>query len=154
MNKLIIVLMISSLSISAIAQKTEKEEKNEKQPEVPASVKQAFAKDYPNVKNATWDAEGKEFEAEFKLNGVDCSANYDKTGHRTEVETTIKGTELPKAALDYIGKNYSTYKLKEAAKITNDKNVVSYEAEVELNGKSIDLVFDTNGKFLKKEEGD
>jgi hypothetical protein len=154
MNKLIVVLMICSLSISAIAQKTEKEEKNEKQPEVPASVEKAFAKDYPNVKDVNWDAEGKDFEAEFKLNGVDCSANYDKTGHRTEVETTIKSTELPKAALDYIGKNFGAYKLIEAAKITDDKNVVSYEAEVGLNGKSTDLVFDINGKFLKKEEGD
>ena len=154
MNKIIIVSMIWSLSISAIAQKTEKEERNEKQPEVPASVETAFAKDYPNVKNVTWGAEGKDFEAEFKLNGVDCSANYDKTGKRTEVEITIKSNELPKAALDYIGKNYNAYKLIEAAKIADDKNVVSYEAEVGLNGKSTDLVFDANGKFLKKEEGD
>ena len=154
MNKLISILMISSLSLSAIAQKTEKEEKNEKQPEIPASVENAFAKDYPIVKDVSWDAEGKDFEAEFKLNGVDCSANYDKTGKRLEVETTIKSTELPKAALDYISKNYGAYKLIEAAKITDNKNVTSYEAEVGLNGKSTDLVFDANGKFLKKELGD
>jgi hypothetical protein len=154
MNNLIIVLMISSLSISAIAQKTEKEEINKKQPEVPASVEKAFAKDYPNVKDVNWDAEGKDFEAEFKLNGVDCSANYDKTGHLMEVETTIKSAELPNAVLDYISKNYGAYKLIATAKITDDKNVASYEAEVGLNGKSIDLVFDSNGKFVKKEEGD
>jgi hypothetical protein len=154
MNKFIIALMICPLSISAIAQKTGKEGKKEKQPEVPASVEKAFAKDYPNVKNVTWDAEGKDFEAEFKLNDVDCSANYDKTGHQTEFETAIKSTELPKTALDYINKNYSAYKLIEATKITDDKNAVFYEAEVSLNGKSLDLVFDTKGKFLKKEEGD
>jgi hypothetical protein len=151
MNKLVVVLLYSLLSITAIAQKTEKKDEKEKQPEVPASVAQAFAKDYPDVKVVTWGAEGKDFEADFQLNSVECSANYDKTGHRTEFEATIKSTELPKSALDYINKNYSAYKLIEAAKITDDKNAVSYEAEVSLNGKSMDLVFDANGKFLKKE---
>jgi hypothetical protein len=152
MKKVIIVLMIGSMSIAAIAQETDKEEKNEKQITVPALVKESFAKDFPNVKEVSWSDEDSDFEAEFKLDNAFCSANYDTNGHRKELETTIKNEQLPKSALDYIGKNYSNYKLIEAAKITNDKNIVIFEAELGLNGESFDLIFDTNGKFLEKEQ--
>ena len=49
-------------------------------------------------------------------------------------------------AADYIGKNYAGQKIKEAAKIVDSKKVTTYEAEV----KEGDLIFDANGKFLKK----
>jgi hypothetical protein len=151
MKKIIIAILIGFVGAYAMAQENEKEEK---QVNVPAAVKQNFTKDYPNVQVVTWKTEDNDFEAEFKLNDMDCSANYDKSGHRKEFEATIKNEQLPKAALDYIDKNYTDYKLVEAAKITNDKNEVTYEAEVGLNGKSMDLMFDANGKFLNKEEGD
>jgi len=43
-------------------------------------------------------------------------------------------------------KNIRAKKIKEAAKITDAKGVVTYEAEV--TGK--DLIFDASGKFLKE----
>lgn len=153
MKKAFVFILTVLIGITTMAQKTEKED-DEKQVDVPAIVKDAFAKDFPSVKNVTWGAEDNDFEAEFKLNGVDCSANYNKAGHRLETETTIKDDQLPKEALDYINKNFSNYKLLEAAKITDDKNVVTYEAGLELNGKSIEVIFDANGKFLEKEEED
>jgi hypothetical protein len=154
MKKTMLFILTGLMSITVMAQKTEKEEKDEKQVDVPVIVKDAFAKDFPAVKNVNWGAEDKDFEAEFKLDGVDWSANYNKTGQRLETETTIKNDQLPKAALDYIGKNFAGYKLVEAAKITDDKNVVKYEAGLGLDGKSIEVIFDMNGKFLEKEEGD
>ena len=36
--------------------------------EVPVSVKNAFKKEYPQVKKVKWDEEHGKFEAEFKLN--------------------------------------------------------------------------------------
>jgi hypothetical protein len=154
MKKSILFILSGLMGITAMAQNTEKEEKDEKQVDVPSIVKDAFAKDFPAVKNVTWGAEDKDFEAEFKVNGVDWSANYNKAGQRLETETTIKNDELPKAALDYIDKNFASYILVEAAKVTDDKNLVKYEAGLGLNGKSIELIFDANGKFLEKEEGD
>ena len=154
MKKSLLFILTGLMSLTVMAQETEKEEKDEKKVNVPVVVKDAFAKDFPAVKNVTWGAEDKDFEAEFKLNGVDCSANYNKAGHRLETEATIKNDQLPKEALDYIGKNFASYKLVEAAKVTDDKNVVKYEAGLGLNGKTLELIFDSNGKFLEKEEGD
>ncbi len=37
----------------------------------------------------------------------------------------------------------------EAAKITDDKNVVTYEAEISKDSKKMDLIFDAAGKYLR-----
>jgi hypothetical protein len=121
---------------------------------VPTIVKNAFAKEFPTASKLSWDIENGDFEAEFTLNGIAESATYDKTGHRKEVEVDIKISELPKAVTDYIASHYVGYKLIEGAKITNDKNVLVYEAEVGKDGKKKDVIFDVSGKFLKEEMGD
>ena len=121
---------------------------------VPQALKASFAKDYPSIKSVKWDVEDGDYEVSFKLNGVDASVTYDKSGHKKDVEVAIKTAELPAVILEYIKKNYATYKLIEAATITNDKKELTYEAEVGKNGKTWDLLFDTNGKFLKQVAGD
>jgi hypothetical protein len=52
------------------------------------------------------------------MNGKEASANYDKLNLATEIE--IKESELPAKALTYISTTYP-YKIKETAKITDDK---------------------------------
>ena len=52
------------------------------------------------------------------------------------------------SALVYIKTNYPKSKITEAAKITDDKNVVTYEAEIGKDGKSYDVLFDASGKTL------
>ena len=148
--------MKKTLSIIAIAftatlfaQTETKSKKND----VPAVVKEAFAKEFP-AKKAKWGAEDGGYEAEFKINGSDASAVYDKKGHRKALEITIKNSELPSNALEYLKKNYPTNKITEVAKITDDKDVVTYEAEIGKDGKSYDVLLDANGKFIKIEEGD
>jgi len=147
MKNLILVALLTALSLNAVAQKAE----NVKKVTVPQVVEQAFKKDFPTVKKVTWSAEVKDFEAEFNLDGIATSANYDKNGKLVELEKGIKTEQLPVAALNFIMKNYSTYKISEAAKITKDTKVVTYEAEITKSGKSFDLIFDANGHFLKKE---
>ena len=112
--------------------------------EVPVSIKNAFKKDYPQVKKVKWDDEDGKYEAEFKLNNKDRSVTYGKTGMKEETETSLKVTELPKNIISYVAqKNYG--KIKEAAKIVKADGSVVYEAEV----KSGDLLFNENGSFQK-----
>jgi len=65
-----------------------------------------------------------------------------------ETETDIKISELPAAVSDYVKTNYKGATIKEAAIINNPSAKKLYEAEV----KGEDLLFDENGKFLKKEK--
>jgi hypothetical protein len=120
---------------------------------VPSVVSSSFQKEFPN-KKANWQIEDGDYEAAFKLNGGDASAVYDKSGHRKELEIGIKLSELPLTVLDYLKKNYPSDKITETAKITDDKNTLTYETEIRKSGKNYDVLFDASGKFIKIADGD
>ena len=113
----------------------------------PAAVKKAFAKNFPNTTVKKWDKEDGKYEANFTKDGKTMSATFDANGALEETETDIKISELPASVADYVKANYKGATIKEAAMIVrgNDK---MYEAEV----KGKDLLFDTNGKFIKEEQ--
>lgn len=148
MKKVFMVIAIT-FSLTTFAQTKEKSKKAT----IPAIVKTTFATDFPG-KNAKWGMEDTDFEAEFKINGSNASAVYDKNGNKKAVELTIKTTELPANVLEYVKINYPKSIITEAAKITDDKNALTYEAEIKKEGKSYDVLFDGKGKFIKIVEGD
>ncbi|HWW37784.1 hypothetical protein [Pedobacter sp.] len=108
---------------------------------VPSAVKAAFEKKHPEIKTVTWEKEKGDYEAAFTVNGKKNSENYSLKGMLVESETEINPAELPKEASAHIISQFKNAKIKEAAKITNAKGEVTYEAEV--NGK--DLIFDAKG---------
>lgn len=130
-----------------------------KEADVPAAVKEAFKKKFPDVKKTEWEKEGANYEVEFdvvrvpmddpkaKKQEIEKSAVYTATGELVQIEEEIPVSSLPKAVADYVTKNYAGKKISEAAKITESNGTVMYEAEV---GKE-DLIFDVNGNFVKKE---
>ena len=142
------VILLAGIAISSASCAQSKENKV-----VPKVVSEAFAKEYPNTK-VEWDIEDDGFEAEFKLNGKDASADYDKNGNKLAIEIEVNESELPTSVLTYIKTNYPNQKIKESAKITDSKNVVTYEAEIKIDGKNSDLLFDAKGSFLKIVQGD
>lgn len=116
------------------------------QKDLPAVVQKGFQKQFPAVKDAKWEKENGNYEAGFKENGTETSVVIDPSGNILETETEMKSNSLSAPVKAYITKNYPNQKIKEAAKITDAKGIVTYEAEV--NGK--DLIFDNKGKFLKE----
>lgn len=134
------------LFLSAIFFANYAEAQKMKSSEVPVAVKSAFEKQYPDVKDADWEKEGANYEAEFEVNDTETSVVFDANGTLLETEVEIESSALPQAANDYVAKNYPGSKIKEAAKITDAAGTVTYEAEV---GKS-DLIFDASGNFLKE----
>jgi len=61
----------------------------------------------------------------------------------------VKPADLPKAITDNIAKNYVGYAIKEATKITENK-VVSYDVMIHKGTAMETLVYDKDGKFLRK----
>ena len=113
--------------------------------DVPAAVKKAFTKAYPMEKDVDWSKDGKNFEAQYDAKPGDMSITYKPDGELVETEMDIPVASLPEGVSAYVKKNHKDHKIKEAAKITNADGTVTYEAEV--NG--MDLIFDSNGKYLK-----
>ncbi len=142
MKKSVVTIVMMLFTMLSFAQKMQ--EKN-----VPPNVKSAFQKNYPVVKKVKWDKEDVKFEASFDLNKKDNSVLIDAQGNILETEVEIELTELPAGILEYVKKNYAEMHIKEVAKITDAKGAVTYEVEV----KGMDLIFDSNGKFIKKLKG-
>ena len=132
---------ITAITFAASAQKID-------DGKVPSAVKTSFAKQYPGVATK-WEKENGKYEASFKKDGNTMSALFEKNGTMTESETDIKVSALPAAVLAYVKANYKGKTIKEGAKIIKADGTVMYEAEVA--GK--DVIFDSNGKFLKVMKG-
>jgi len=141
MKKLfILAIATGTVALSACGQKL-------KESQVPAAVRVAFQKQYPNTK-ASWDKEDANYEVNFKKNGKEMSAIIEESGTIVETETMISVSELPLSISDYMTKHYKGVKVKEAAKIVKANGEVNYEAEIAHK----DIVFDGNGKFIKEEK--
>ena len=122
-----------------------------KEAEVPKAVVTSFQTHFKGAKAEAWDKEKNgEFEAEFKMNKVEMSANFSADGKLMETEEEIATTTLPKIATEYVTKNYAGIKIEEAAKITDSTGKVTYEAEVKKGKEEIELLFDATGNFIKQ----
>ena len=130
--------LIAVIGFSACAQKLDASK-------VPDAVKAAFAKKYPGI-TAKWEKEDGRYEAGFKQNSNTMSALFEANGTMTESEMDIKVGDLPASVQAYVKDHYKGKNIKEGAKITKADGTVNYEAEVD--GK--DVIFDSNGKFLKE----
>ncbi len=139
MKKLVLMMVAAMITSLTFAQKIQEKD-------VPALVKASFQKQYPNIKEVKWDKEGEKFEASFDLNKIDNSVLFDSKGNILETEEEIELAQLPKGVLEYVINNYKGQNVKEAAKITDANGIVTYEAEI----KGMDLLFDSNGKFIKE----
>lgn len=119
---------------------------------VPQSVKDAFAKKYPSAKVLDWEKEVNGFEAEFKLNKVEMSANFSHDGTFQEEEKEIQTAALPTVITEYCSKSFPGYKLSEAAKIIDATGKLTYEAELSKGKMHFDVLFDANGTYISKGE--
>lgn len=138
MKNLLSILSVLLFSSFAFAQSISEKE-------VPNTVKAALSKKFPNQKNIKWEKEKENYEASFSIGKTEHATVIDSKGNLLETEEEISVKELPANAVAYIQKNYSGKKIKEAAKITDAKGIVTFEAEV----GSKDLIFDKTGVYIK-----
>jgi len=116
--------------------------------EVPAVVKEAFMKKYPEAAKVSWEKEKGNYEANWGgKSGEDNSVMFTPTGTFIEIVKAIPVSDLPKSIAPYIKAHYNGAKIKEAGKVTDAAGKTMYEAEI----KGKDLIFDENGKFMKKD---
>ena len=113
--------------------------------DVPQAVKNEFGSLYKGTKPGKWTKEKDNYEAEFMVAGSEMSVLIDPSGKLLETETEMPVNALPQAVRDACAKNFAGKKIKEAAKIVDDKGAVKYEANIE--GK--DYLFDESGTQVK-----
>jgi curli biogenesis system outer membrane secretion channel CsgG len=63
--------------------------------------------------------------------------------------TVVKIADLPKAITDNVAKDYAGFTIKDAT-CTNTNNVISYDVVIVKGTTTETLVYDKDGKFVKK----
>lgn len=117
----------------------------------PEKVKSAFSKKFPNAQKVKWDKENEtEWEAEFKMNGNEYSANFTSVGNWMETEYEIEKSEIPEAVQKTLDKEFAGYDIEEVEiSETADKKV--YELELEKDEVDFEVAISLDGKVVKKE---
>ncbi len=141
MKRAILIILAGLGSSLAIGQDLKKSE-------VPAAVTAKFASLYPNVTNEEWEKEDGNYEVEFETDNKETNVIIDASGNLVGSSAEVGPNDLPKAIIEYAGKNFPGKKLKEMTKMTDSKGIVTYEIQIHND----EMIFDANGNFVKKEE--
>lgn len=118
--------------------------------DVPSKVKAAFAEKFPNVKKAKWDKESEtEWEAEFKLNGKEYSANFTSDGTWKETEYEIKESEIPVEVKNILDNEFAGYEIDEV-EISETTEGKIYKIELEKGETEMEVAIYANGEIVKE----
>lgn len=120
---------------------------------VPAAVKAAVAKQFPNAKVKEWSEEVEGTEKEYEASLLDGTVRkdvlLDATGKIVVIEETIAATELPAPVTAALKANYPKATIRVAEKLTRG-TVIEYEVGL-AKAKVKEVVFSPDGKILKSE---
>jgi len=145
MKKIILGMGVVVVAVTTIAFSSENEVK------VPQVVKEAFAKKFPAIKKVDWEKENNtEWEAEFKINKVEYSANFLENGTWQETEHEVKPNEVPQNILSSLKSKFPVYEIEEA-EISETTEGTFYEFEIEKGKDEWEVTLDSNGKVVKKQ---
>ena len=140
-KKLLFAVAIATAAVSVKAQDI-------KTKDVPAVVKSACEKKYPEATKVSWEKEKGNYEANWGgKSGEDNSVQFTPSGTFIEIVKAISISDLPKTVAPYVKAHYKGAKITEAGRATDAAGKIMYEAEI----KGGDLIFDENGNFLKKD---
>ena len=138
-NLVILAIVFAFISFSAFSQKNPSE-----------SVKKEFMKKYAAAQSVKWDSEEKnEWEAEFTMDGKKMSASFDDAGKWLESETTVTDKDLPSSVINVLNKDFPGYK-KGHIEIFESPAMKGFEIGLKKGDTSLEVVFDNNGKIIKK----
>ena len=118
--------------------------------DVPIRVKEAFAKKFPNIKKVKWEKESNsEWEGEFKIKGMEYSANFLEDGTWKETEHERKRNAIPSNIKTILDTEFSGYKIEEA-EISETQSGSVYEFELEKGELNTEITIDLKGNVISK----
>ena len=142
-NLFLVIAVTAILSLNACGQTSK---------DVPANIKTAFSQKFPDATNVKWDNENeKEWEAEFKMDGNEYSANFDINATWMETEYEISETEIPGTVKTTIEKEFAGYKIEESELCETADGKV-YEFALIKDKVETEVAIDMNSKVVNKEQ--
>ena len=157
---LLMLALGTCVSVAAQAQKPQKAEKEEKgeqeqavaRKDVPAPVLAAFQKAYPKANIIGFSKEVDERKTVYEVESTEGKTHRDVTytgdGKMVSLEESMDINEMPAAVKQAVDKKFPGGKITKSEKVTKGA-VVAYEFEIEYKGKTVEIVFDAQGKETK-----
>ena len=145
-----LVLMIA-LSIAFFLQSWEQKMDDNNPPE---KVKTVFSKQFPEAKKVEWEqVNEREWEAEFRMDGKEYSANFSTDGQWMETEFEIKKSDIPENIKTILAVNFKDYEIGKA-EITETSSGKFYEFEIEQGEQEFEVIFDAQGNIIEKKQSE
>lgn len=120
------------------------------QSKAPTAVTTAFNQKFPNATKVKWEKENdKEYEAGFEWKGDKYSANFSNEGEWLETESVTSFSKLPAKVQETFNATHNGAKIKAVAQIETSKGKINYEVEFKQGAKTVEVLYDENGKELK-----
>jgi Putative beta-lactamase-inhibitor-like, PepSY-like len=118
---------------------------------VPASVMKAYHAKFAGRRVVEWKLKGDHnYEAEFKLNGVDIAAKFSPAGKWVETETTIATAELPKEVVTAVARDFKGYQIIETQRLEDVDHRVLLEVHLENAKEILKTQFEPGGKLVSR----
>jgi ribosome-associated toxin RatA of RatAB toxin-antitoxin module len=142
MNTLkLFVVAFAAISFTACAQKQN----------VPEKVSKAFEQKFPTAQKVKWDKENEsEWEAEFKMDGEEYSANFSTDGLWKETEYEIEESAIPAIVKQTLESEFAGYEIEEA-EISETAEGIVYEFALENDDQEMEVAIAPDGTVKKKD---
>jgi hypothetical protein len=139
------ILMFAAIGLFGFFQSCESSEA------APSTVTTAFSEKFPTATDAKWEKENDtEWEAEFKLDGKEYSANFATDGTWKETEYEVEKSEIPAAVQLTLDSTFVGYNIEEV-EMTETATSKAYEIALEKGKEHLEAVIDLEGKVLRQE---
>src|SRR2546421_12596561 len=140
-----LLIVLASIPSVALAQQLSADK-------VPAVVRQACEAKFSGVRKIEWKLKSDHnYEAEFKLNGVEVAAKFDSNGKWLETETTIARAKLPADVRATISEKFGGYKIIETQSVERfDQKMLLYEVHLEGVIEILKTLFEENGTLVSQ----
>ncbi|BFN38061.1 PepSY-like domain-containing protein [Fidelibacter multiformis] len=134
-------LAFAILSITACAQKTT----------APENVVKAFSQKFPDAQSVKWNKENEsEWEAEFKMDSEEYSANFSTDGVWMETEYEIEQSAIPANVKQTLDSEFADFEI-EGAEISETSEDTVYEFALEKGEQKMEVAIAPDGIVKKKE---
>jgi len=146
MNKILgLLILIASVPSVAPAQQSSADK-------VPPIVREACEERFSGARRIEWKLKSDHnYEAEFKLNGVEVAAKFDANGKWLETETTIARAKLPRDVRATISQKFGGYKIIETQTVERfDRKPLLYEVHLEDVKEVLKTLFEGNGTLVSQ----
>ena len=123
--------------------------------DVPKAVLAAFEKFFPKAHLKGFSKEMDEGRTLFEIESVEGKVNRDVTytadGTLVSVEETVPVSEFPNSVRTALAKDFPKARISKSEKITKGQTV-QYEVVLAVGEKHFEVVYDSSGKVVEKEE--